>query len=84
MDDIPKDFSDALKESGLDEFFSGCMGPHRRDYLKWITEAKQPETRKKRIQKAVKMLSDKCAEENARLDAHGTSDTQSAAGRPEI
>jgi uncharacterized protein YdeI (YjbR/CyaY-like superfamily) len=62
MTDIPKDFSDSLKESGLDEFFSGCTRSHQQEYLKWITEAKRPETRKQRIQKAVKMLSDKCAE----------------------
>jgi uncharacterized protein YdeI (YjbR/CyaY-like superfamily) len=66
MTDIPKDFADALKESGLDEFFSGCTGPHRREYLNWIAGAKQPETRTKRINQAVKMLSDKCAEETAR------------------
>jgi hypothetical protein len=32
MTDIPKDFSDALKERGLDEFFSGS------------TKAKNPES----------------------------------------
>jgi len=64
--EIPKDFSDALKEGGLDDFFSGCTGPHRREYLKWITEAKRPETRKERIEKTVKMLSIKYAEELAR------------------
>jgi len=36
MDDTPKDFADALKAGGLDEFFSGCKGPHRREYVKWI------------------------------------------------
>jgi uncharacterized protein YdeI (YjbR/CyaY-like superfamily) len=65
MTEMPKDFIDALKENGLDEFFSDCTGPHRREYLKWITEAKRPETRMQRIQKAVKMLFDKRAEENA-------------------
>jgi uncharacterized protein YdeI (YjbR/CyaY-like superfamily) len=66
MTDIPKDFSDALKERGLDEFFSGSTGPHQREYLKWIAEAKRPETRKQRIQKAVKMLFDKRAEKTIR------------------
>jgi uncharacterized protein YdeI (YjbR/CyaY-like superfamily) len=55
---VPKDFADALEESGLDEFFLGCAVSHRREYLKWIAEAKRPETRKQRIQKALKMLSD--------------------------
>ena len=66
MTDIPKDFSDALKERGLDEFFSDCTGSHQREYLKWITGAKRPETRKKRIHRAVKMLSDKRGEKIAR------------------
>ncbi len=66
MTDMPKDFTDVLKENGLDEFFSGCTGPHRREYLNWITGAKRPETRKQRIQKAVKMLSARRAEESAR------------------
>jgi uncharacterized protein YdeI (YjbR/CyaY-like superfamily) len=66
MADTPKDFADALKASGLDEFFSGCTGPHRREYLKWIAEAKRPETRTKRITQAVKMLSARQAEETAR------------------
>jgi uncharacterized protein YdeI (YjbR/CyaY-like superfamily) len=67
MTDIPKDFSNALKESGLDEFFSGYAPSHRREHLKWITEAKQPETRKRRIEKTVKTLFAKRAEKTARL-----------------
>jgi uncharacterized protein YdeI (YjbR/CyaY-like superfamily) len=66
MTDMPKDFADALKENRLAELFSGCTGPHRREYLKWIAGAKRPETRTQRIQKAVKMLFAKCAEEGAR------------------
>lgn len=66
MTDIPKDFSDALKKGGVDDFFAICTTAHRREYLKWIAEAKRPETRRERIQKAVKMLTDKCAERVAR------------------
>jgi uncharacterized protein YdeI (YjbR/CyaY-like superfamily) len=66
----PKDIVDALKESGLDEFFSGCTGSHRREYVKWISEAKRPETRTHRIQQAMKMLSAKRAEETARSKKH--------------
>ena len=66
MKDIPKDFLDALKESKLDGFFSDCTDAHRREYLKWIAEAKRPETRKQRIIQAVKMISVKSAEETAR------------------
>jgi uncharacterized protein YdeI (YjbR/CyaY-like superfamily) len=66
MADTPKDFADALKAGGLDEFFSGCTGPHQREYLKWIAGAKRLETRTRRITQAVKMLSARHAEETAR------------------
>jgi hypothetical protein len=67
MSRIPKDFSSALLESELDKFFADYAVSHQREYLKWIAEAKRPETREKRIQKAVKMLSDKRADATARL-----------------
>jgi uncharacterized protein YdeI (YjbR/CyaY-like superfamily) len=65
MANTPKDFAAALKVGWLDEFFSGCTGPHRREYLKWIGEAKRPETRAKRITQSVKLLSFRQAEETA-------------------
>ncbi len=67
MSDTPKDFSEALKAAGLDDFFTDCTGPHRREYLQWIAEAKRSETRQARIKKAVEMLFKKRAEEAARL-----------------
>jgi uncharacterized protein YdeI (YjbR/CyaY-like superfamily) len=66
MNDLPQDLVDALKSAGLAAFFAGCTGAHRREYLKWITEAKRPETRKARIAKAIKGLSEKRAREDAR------------------
>jgi uncharacterized protein YdeI (YjbR/CyaY-like superfamily) len=66
MNDVPPNLESALKAAGLSEFFAGCTNSHRREYLRWIGEAKREETRKKRIGKAMKMLSDKRAEENAR------------------
>jgi uncharacterized protein YdeI (YjbR/CyaY-like superfamily) len=66
MTRISKDFSDALKKSGLDEFFADYASSHRREYLKWIGEAKRPETRTERIRNAVNMLSGKRAEATAR------------------
>jgi uncharacterized protein YdeI (YjbR/CyaY-like superfamily) len=62
----PPEFAEALKKAGLADFFSGCTGSHQREYLKWIGEAKRPETKTARIAKAVKMLAEKCAEETAR------------------
>ena len=29
---------------------------HRREYLEWINDAKRPETRRRRIDKAIRML----------------------------
>jgi uncharacterized protein YdeI (YjbR/CyaY-like superfamily) len=65
MTGIPQDITDALKRAGLTEFFAGCTPAHRNEYLKWIIGAKRPETRKDRIGKAMRMLSDKRAEEKA-------------------
>jgi len=66
MNNIPQDIADALKSAGLAEFFADCTPAHRNEYLKWIGEAKKPETRKARIGKAMQMISNKCAEEKTR------------------
>ena len=66
MNDLPRDFADALESAGLAAFFADCTGAHRREYLEWIAEAKRPETRKARIAKAIKGLSEKRAQEDAR------------------
>ena len=66
MNDLPEDFVDALKRADLAAFFADCTNAHRREYLKWIAEAKRPETRKARIAKAIQGLSEKRAQEEAR------------------
>lgn len=66
MTSAPGDFASALNAAGLADFFTGCTNAHRNEYLKWIAEAKRPETRQARITKAVQMISDKCAEEKTR------------------
>jgi uncharacterized protein YdeI (YjbR/CyaY-like superfamily) len=66
MANIPPDFTTALKAAGLADFFADCTGPHQNEYLKWIVEAKKPETRQKRIEKAVQMIGTKRTEEEAR------------------
>jgi uncharacterized protein YdeI (YjbR/CyaY-like superfamily) len=68
MTTTPKDLAGALKAARLAEFFAECTDAHRNEYLKWIGEAKRPETRQVRITKAVRMLSDKCAEEKGRKE----------------
>jgi uncharacterized protein YdeI (YjbR/CyaY-like superfamily) len=66
MNDIPQDLADALKRAGLDAFFADCTGAHRSEYLKWIAEAKRPETRKSRIAQTIQRLSEKRPQEKAR------------------
>lgn len=56
---IPPEFAAALKKGGLSEYFSRLAPSHRKEYLKWIIEAKKPETRAARIAKALKMLAEK-------------------------
>ena len=63
---IPPDFLVALKNAGLADFFADCTGSHQREYLDWISEAKKSETRRNRIEQAVKLLMAKCAEDQAR------------------
>jgi uncharacterized protein YdeI (YjbR/CyaY-like superfamily) len=66
MSKIPADLKDALVKAGLGDFFDGCTAAHQREYLKWIEEAKRPETRNARISQAVKMIAAKHAKETAR------------------
>lgn len=63
MADISKDFAGALKQGGLWEFFVDCTPAHQREYLKWIGEAKKPETRQRRIEQAIKRIAAKKKEE---------------------
>ena len=54
---VPLEFADALSKSKsagaeCERFSPSC----RREYLEWITSAKRPETREKRIGRAVSML----------------------------
>jgi len=62
----PNDFAVALEKVKLGKFFAGCAPAHQREYLKWIGEAKRPETRKERIGKAVKMLAARSTRKPAR------------------
>ena len=50
---MPDDFAAELaKAAGARERFDSWAPSHRREYLEWITEAKRPETRAKRIGEA--------------------------------
>ena len=66
MTGLPQDLAAALERAGLASFFADCTAAHRQEYLRWIGEAKRPETRAARIEKAVQMIAAKRAEEQAR------------------
>lgn len=59
----PSDFAEAIQSSGLMAFYQECTDAHKREYVKWIEEAKKPETRAKRIGKCIGMLQAKAAKE---------------------
>lgn len=54
---VPKDFAEALEKSpAARRTFENYAFSHRKEYVNWIEEAKQPETRLRRIDQAVRMI----------------------------
>ena len=55
--DVPRDFARALaKNKRAAMHFDRIAPSHKKNYLYWINEAKKPETRERRISRAVRML----------------------------
>jgi hypothetical protein len=54
--EVPAHFKALMKEKGLLPFFDKLSYTHRKEYCRWITEAKKEETRLKRLGKAIEML----------------------------
>jgi hypothetical protein len=54
--EIPKDLAAALKKAGLRAAFDKLAFTHRKEHVRAIEEAKAPETRARRIEKAVAMV----------------------------
>lgn len=55
---VPDDFASALKKNKQAlEVFENFPPSHKREYIEWITEAKRPETRTKRIATTLQWLS---------------------------
>lgn len=54
--EIPAAFKTALRKEGLLASFEKLSYTHRREYIRWITEAKKEETRTARAAKALEML----------------------------
>ena len=54
--DVPPQFEALLKKEGLFAGFEKLSYTHRKEYCRWIAEAKKEETRQRRLEKAVEML----------------------------
>jgi uncharacterized protein YdeI (YjbR/CyaY-like superfamily) len=55
---VPAAFSEALDAGGVRNEFDALSFTHRKEYVRWIEEAKRDETRERRLAKAVDMLRD--------------------------
>jgi len=53
---VPPELQKLMKKEGLLPFFEKLSYTHRKEYCRWITEAKKEETRSQRLEKAVEML----------------------------
>ena len=57
--DVPEELAMALaSDAPARKVFEGLAFTHRKEYAQWIAEAKRPETRERRVAKAVQMLVD--------------------------
>lgn len=54
--DVPDDLARALEGAGLRAAFDRLAYTHRKEHVRAIEEAKKPETRARRIEKAIEML----------------------------
>lgn len=57
--EVPKDFAAALRKAGLRAAFDKLAFTHRKEHVRAIEDAKAPETRARRIEKAVAMVAAK-------------------------
>ena len=57
--EVPTQFKALMKKEGLLPFFEELSYTHRKEYCRWITEAKKQETRLQRLTKAIEMLKKK-------------------------
>jgi len=53
---VPPELGARMKKAGVLEFFEGLSFTNRKEYCRWITEAKKDETRARRLDKAIELL----------------------------
>lgn len=56
---VPDDFKKLLKKNKLEENFNNMSYTHRKEWMLWINEAKKPETRQRRMSKAIEKLEER-------------------------
>lgn len=54
--EVPADLSQALAGAGLTDTFAALAPSHRKEYVRWVTEAKKPETRQRRVAETITRL----------------------------
>jgi hypothetical protein len=54
--EVPAPFEKLMKKEGLLPFFEKLSYTHRKEYCRWISDAKKEETRLQRLTKAIEML----------------------------
>lgn len=54
--EVPAEFKALMRKAGVLPFFEGLSFTHRKEFCRWITEAKKAETRARRLEKAIEML----------------------------
>ena len=57
--EVPAELQRAMKAGAVLEFFQSLSYSHRKEYCRWISDAKTEETRLKRVAKALEMLKNK-------------------------
>jgi len=53
---VPPELEARMKKAGVLPFFEGLSFTHRKEYCRWIAEAKKDETRTRRLDKAIELL----------------------------
>jgi hypothetical protein len=56
--ELPVEFEKLLKKEGLLASFEKLSYSHRKEYCRWIAEARKEETRQSRLKKSIEMLRD--------------------------
>jgi uncharacterized protein YdeI (YjbR/CyaY-like superfamily) len=54
--EVPDDLAAALAQHNARARFDALAFTHRKEYVRWVTEAKRDDTRRRRIDQAVEMI----------------------------